>query len=260
MGLLDIALETATASVAVNGTSSTALSKQYVMINNYIIDCSLSENHTFESEVTDYPQESGSNISDNIRPKPIVVMMECLVSNSPIGAIAQLRSADGNSDAPVDAAYDVLKKIYKSRDTVTIRTSLATWPNMAMKNLTIPRATGRGDELRFTATFQQLQTVTNKRFTRVSLPRATGKSGNAKPLQPVAGLPIQVDTVTGDWFDPDIRGWRRSALYHKEPRTQKQMAAAVTTYDPTFGQSTELPGHSGFWSLVRGIPTRLSSW
>ena len=76
-----------------------------IIIDDFLIDCSISENHTFDSDVTDYPVESGSNISDNIRPLPLVVEIEGVVSNTPIGLIADNRRGRTNPDqSPADDA------------------------------------------------------------------------------------------------------------------------------------------------------------
>lgn len=180
-----------------DGPSAQVLPSQLVMIANYLIDCSLNEEHAFESEVTDYPVESGSNITDNVRPKPIVVTMECLVSNTPIGFLAEARhpNREGatNPSEPADDCYELLQKIRDDRQPVSIRTSLRTFDNMVLKSLSVPRAPNRGDALRFTATFQQIQIVTNKRTRRVAVPGG-GKKVD-KGQQPIAikdlpGIPV----------------------------------------------------------------------
>ncbi len=145
------------------------LNKQLAMIDDFLIDCLLSDSHTFAAEVTKFPVESGGVISDNIRNEPLVVVMDCLISNTPIGQLVAIRD---KVNEPADAAYDVLLKIRADRRPVTIRTSLRTYDTMALQNLSIPRASGRGDELRFTATWQQIEIVVNRRGTRVAIPGA----------------------------------------------------------------------------------------
>lgn len=173
-----------------DGPSAQVLPSQLVMIDNFLIDCSLNEEHAFESEVTEYPVESGSNITDNIRPKPIVVTMECLVTNTPIGFLAQSRGAgSGNPSDPADDAYELLQKIRDKREPISIRTSLRTFDNMVLKSLSVPRAPDRGDALRFTAVFQQIQVVTNKRTRRVAVPGGGKKVNKGQLPTVVKGLP-----------------------------------------------------------------------
>lgn len=160
------------------GPGAQVLPSQLVMIDDFLMDVVLHEDHKFESDVTEYPVESGSTISDNVRPRPIVITMECLVSNSPIGFLSSRHpnAPGGGSSDPADDAYEHLQKIRDRRNPVTIRTSLRTFDNMVLKDLSIPRSQGRGDELRFTATFQQIITVTNKRVRRTATPMGKGKN------------------------------------------------------------------------------------
>src|SRR5262245_50543513 len=110
------------------------LSKQLAMIDGVLIDCLLGVDHTFESDVTDYPVEDGSTLTNNILLKPAVVTMECLVSNTPIGQLADLRD---KVSQPSDDVYEHLQKILTAREPVTIRTSLRTFTSMALKHLSV---------------------------------------------------------------------------------------------------------------------------
>ncbi len=179
---------------------------KFVMINNYLIDVSIKEDHTFECDVTDYPTESGQSFSDNIRPKPIQITMEGVVSNSPLGEIIQERKAQAatvaaavaavnpigtasiaaNSEPNVSAvaAYELLRRVWDQREPVTIRTSLGTFERMAPVSLTIPRDKDTGDALHFTATFQQIQVVTNARV-RIKTAIRAGKKKDKGPLAAV---------------------------------------------------------------------------
>lgn len=169
-----------------------------VTIDGFPIDVTISEEHTYESEATSYPVETGTDITDHIRPRPIVVTLEGIVSDTPLTKAAVARVANGDFVAgllPLDDASDTtafgeatsgllpsddallrLIAIRDARQPVSIETSLQIFDNMAMIGLSIPRASDNGDALRFSATFQQIRFVTNERTTiRVAVPRAKGK-------------------------------------------------------------------------------------
>ncbi len=204
----------------------------------FYLDCSLSENHEFESEVTQYPVESGSSIVDNIRPKPIKVTMEALVSNTPIGLITKLRG-DTNTE-PVSDAYQFLMRLRDKRLPVRITTSLDTYDSMAMENLAIARARGRGDELHFTATFLQIATVSNKRTTiQTATPSGRGPTKTSKPLDKNYNL-YTVCPKAHYWYDANINAWR---LY-----AQLQPSHSQATID---GKSVPLDGK---YSLSKHTP------
>lgn len=205
---------------------SQLLPLQTVMIDEFLIDVALSEEHTFESEVTEYPVEKGADITDNIRPKPIQITMEGLVSNSAFNPL--IVNARTSIDQSVDDAYAKLMKIRDERETVTIRTSLRTYQDMAMKNLVIPRLPGQSDALKFTATFVQVEIVSNTRSTRVATPIANKSKTVARPPDPndPPGGPLRkIVTVsrtpgtfglylfkTDLWYDVDINGWREQVV------------------------------------------------
>jgi hypothetical protein len=175
----------------------------FALIDDFIIDCVVQETHALESEITEFPRESGGNVSDNIRPKPVVVTMECIVSDTPLDPVIRFRK-DGQ--VPTDDAYALLKSIRQDRRVVEIVTSLDTYANMGLETLSIPRASGRGDELRFTATFKQVQIVENRRTVRVAVPGAVAPrvfqvvlSKDTPVLNEIATEALH--TLTGGKFD-----------------------------------------------------------
>jgi hypothetical protein len=158
-------------------------------INGFLLDINVSEEHQLESEVTDHPVERGGDITDNVRPKPIVVTVESLVSDSPLGFVAQSRTP---GTLPTDEALALLRRIRQSREPVAIETSLGRYENMVLQSLRIPRNAEVGTHaLQFSAVFKQVEFITNERTTvRVSDPRAAKKTtvGN-KPADEVAISP-----------------------------------------------------------------------
>lgn len=171
--------------------------EQFVMIDDFLIDVSLTEEHEFDSDVTEYPVESGADISDNIRPRPLRVMMEGVVSATPLPSIVAARPTRTNvinEDVQVGVnpavdAYQLLVAIRDQREPVTIRTSLDTYKNMALESLSIPRDAGTGDALRFRATFRQIRTVENRRsLKRVAVPNGKGKDNLGQLLSNIKGL------------------------------------------------------------------------
>lgn len=204
--------------------------------DDLVIDCLISDNHSFESEVTDFPVESGSTISDNIRNKPLVVTMDCLVSNTPIGQVVTFRD---KSENPADTAYNALLKIRGARKPVTIRTSLKTYKSMALQSLSVPRESGRGDELRFTAVWKQIETVINRRDTRVSVVGA--KNGGVRAANLVTDPSTPSSTVLiyppdSTWFDTTINGWRETVVF-PTAHDVKSNNGTTTVGDGTVGKS-----------------------
>lgn len=73
-----------------------------LIIGTIWIDVSLSEQHSLSADVTEHPVEAGTNIVDNIRPKPRSIRIEGLVTNHPTEAPL---SHAGNVVALTDAGH-----------------------------------------------------------------------------------------------------------------------------------------------------------
>lgn len=265
--------------------SSAQVNTFYCAIDGFLIDAIISESHELDNEVTEYPVESGADITDNVRPKPLVVTMECLVTNTPIGAMAGVRKkagqigevitstgagSDVTDHTPTGDCYQHLKQIRDNREPVKIVTTLETYDNMVLRSLSIPRATGRGDELRFTAEFQKVQIVSNTRSTRVAIPAAKGDhTVSAKPKPTGTGTPvkqtfvnalsmIKPDSEIGPkgsgmgyasqhtlfWYDVFIGGWRAGLVYKKD--LQGYAAYKLAPFSVVYGDFSKNPSDQ-YW-------------
>lgn len=141
-----------------NTTGEIALGKRLV------VDVTLSESYSLDSEITDYPVESGGSISDNIRPRPRSLDIECIVSNTPLDRFRLVRQYNENGEClAARMAQEFLESIYTTREPVTIVASKGVYTDMGMQNLTMQVNKDTGDALHFTAKFQQIERVSNAR-------------------------------------------------------------------------------------------------
>lgn len=160
-----------------------------VIIDGYPIDIAKIENHSFTSEVTSHPVEKGADVTDHIRNNPHEITLECVVSDTPIGVIAQheTRRVDDVTQAvfgeaiplPSSDAYERLRALHEAQPKrlVTIETSLDRFDNMALTSLGIPRSSQTTGGLTFEVRFVQVVIVANRRVVvPVAAPRAKGKS------------------------------------------------------------------------------------
>lgn len=164
-----------------------------VTIDGYPIDVALTEEHSFPSEATMLPTESGADLTDHIRSLPEEISLECVVSDTPIGEIEfdETRSPQG-VDIPVPSA-DAYQHLLAIRDArpkrlVVVETSLGVFSDMALIDLTVPRNKDTGAGLFFSATFRRVRIITNKR-TRVRvatrLANGTGNGAKKRPAEPM---------------------------------------------------------------------------
>lgn len=161
------------------------------------LDAAISVQHTRNVTATKHPVEKGAKITDHLRPEPEQVVIEGLVSNTPIGRTAQTRAVSfvGNdfvtsAGAPsafgtpgyAEEAFKKLDEIAGKGVLVTIATQYKTYTDMALTSFVAPRDGSTGDSLRFTATFEKIVIVSNKLTTiRPSAdPRSSSKSKSGR--------------------------------------------------------------------------------
>ncbi len=121
-------------------------------IGGITLDAELYERHGRSSQVTRYPVETGTEISDHISIASMTVTIEGIISDSPIEG----GDATGRY---LDILYD-LEQLWRSRSLVTVTTHLKVYQDMAIVNLDIPRDGYTGQAMRFMVDLQQVVKAT----------------------------------------------------------------------------------------------------
>lgn len=191
-----------------------------ISIGGYEIDIAEVVEHTYDSEVTEHPVERGADIADHIRERPITLTINGLVSNTPIGAIADRR---GDIDArgvlvnrPSDDARAWLEAIRAAREPIQVVTPTKTYELMILERLSFSEDSQTGDAFRFRSSFKQIQIVTNDRTTvLVTVPQGKAKvnrGSKASPKVPDAP-PSPEKAATNASTLTDLTGFRRVSLF-----------------------------------------------
>lgn len=145
------------------------------------VDCTISEQHSGEMEVTDHPVESGTNITDHVRRKPETLTVEGIVTDTPI-----LSESERNAAGPVrkgeatrsKAAFLALRALRDSGQPVTVVTPLNTYDSMVMTSLVFPRDAETGEAIKFTAQFKEIRTVDSQKVKIVLTSKPSGQPKN----------------------------------------------------------------------------------
>lgn len=113
------------------------------------LDVTISENHTFNSRATNFPVETGGDVTDHIINDPDVLTLEGLVSDTPLNIFSFFnRSID---------AFNRLVDLHERREPVTVVTGLKVYQNMVMTVLDVPRTIETGQSLTFNITLQNIR-------------------------------------------------------------------------------------------------------
>ena len=122
-------------------------------IQDLKIDIVSSEVIELPSETTDNPIESGSEVTDHIINKPIMLRMICQIGGSTL-----LNFADRKLEG-----YEALKKLRDDRQPVTVVSGLETFSNMLINNISIDRNLQNASVLQFSIEFKQAKIVSSQR-------------------------------------------------------------------------------------------------
>lgn len=142
------------------------LSRFSPMIGDLTLDATISESHEMTAEVTDFPVEEGSDISDNRRIAPRVVTLDAVISSAPT-SFAQI--AGPLAPMSVPDGFKALEELFASDDLVTLVTKLRTYENMLITRLTVPRSNENGEAVFFSIELKQIQLVSTQRVQVVTL-------------------------------------------------------------------------------------------
>lgn len=151
------------------------------------LDLTISENHEFNTKVTDYPIEKGGNVSDHIINDPVRLSVVGFVTNTPIkvfGREESFREFGLKFIANrVQESFTLLTDMREVKEPFTVVTGLKVYRNMFFKSLIFPRNRGTGDTLRFTALLKRLRKAATKKIERQNLdPGTTVAKENTKDL------------------------------------------------------------------------------
>lgn len=201
----------------------------FVQIGDYPIDVFTKEVHAYESEITQYAIEIGSDVTDNVRTLPNKVTVDAVVSDTPTGAIAKDPTRTGVGQ--ISISQDAHNRLLKMRDDklpISVVTSLGTYTSMMITKYEVTRDAKSFKGLVFTCEFEKATIVENKRVT-VAVPNVAGK---------------------GSLGNSDSDTFRRTSLF------ATQTLAVVTFTKPSPGL-TKIYGKpiatDGYVALVDGV-------
>lgn len=131
----------------------------------FALDVSLNENHSLQSDITDHPVETGSDITDNIRNRPRVLTIQGMVTDTPSGILA-LAIVPGLVDrfATVPRSIEIFQEIERNwvnKKIFDVVTGLKVYQNMAVQSVTIPRSAQFARGLEFNIQLKQIEFVTS---------------------------------------------------------------------------------------------------
>ena len=117
-------------------------------IGSITFDNTISEEYKFSSNVTSYPVERGTVVSDHIMNMPDTIILTGLVTDTPLSVFATFNRSI--------SVFNSLIDLHERREVVTVQTGLKRYDNMAITSIDVPRTVKTGQTLTFTIELQKI--------------------------------------------------------------------------------------------------------
>ncbi len=153
-------------------------------LGELVVDAFLKETHTFSSEVTEHPIESGITVVDHVNSKPFCLSIDGIISNTPMSLVgltafdSMTRYFEGENNDFALIAFEKIEDLFMKREPITIATSLKTYHKMVLESLSVERGGGAHESLHFTCSAKQIRLAHQE---RIKIPEP--KVSRAKPKQ-----------------------------------------------------------------------------
>lgn len=117
-------------------------------ISSVVLDAVLSEEHVYNSRVTNYPIEDGRIISDHIINEPDTLQITGIVSDTPLSILAPFNRSIN--------AFNTLIEIHNRKERITVVTGIKVYTDMVITSLQVPRNLQSGQSLTFVIDMQKI--------------------------------------------------------------------------------------------------------
>ncbi|MGQ0285867.1 phage baseplate protein [Pasteurellaceae bacterium 22721_9_1] len=141
------------------------------------LDALLTESTSLRSQITEYPVEDGSVISDHITQEAETLTIEGVIT----GAGTLFNVAQGK--AKLIGAKESLRQLHQDRTLLTVTTGVDIYPDFAIESCEISRTADGGEKFDVSLTLKKIKKVTLR---TADIPpektsgSATGKAGKTK--------------------------------------------------------------------------------
>ena len=125
-------------------------------LDGIYFDAIITRETTYESDVPEYPIETGFYVTDAILRKPVTLNVKAFISNSPV-TWRHLRSSNRLS-----STVKKLEELYFSGKLVTFSTSKKVYTSMAITSITVPETEEMANAVEVSITLKQVRVTKSK--------------------------------------------------------------------------------------------------
>ncbi len=158
------------------------------------VDATISAQHKLHAQVTRHPVAQGQALTDNVRPDPDGLTLECYWSNRTGDIIEQVKRYAQADFSHAEGALQDLEVAFRNAWRCTIKMRLKQYEGMVIEDIGVPETVDDGQSVRATIVFTEIRTAVASTANVVQTKR-TGigekKTGGAKSTKPPTKPQIQ---------------------------------------------------------------------
>lgn len=136
------------------GLTDLLFPKRLGQIDGLEIDATVHEVHGVKAKATRHPVESGSDVTDHVQLMPDEIQIEGVITDTPLIGIADLLLGQVDlatlTGQRASGAWDLLEQTVKARQPIKVVTTLKTYDNVILEDLSAPRDAENGNAIHFT--------------------------------------------------------------------------------------------------------------
>jgi hypothetical protein len=141
-------------------------------LDTITLDAVLTESHSSDSEITDHPVEKGVDVSDHVRPKPVSVKLDCVISDDVIDLAGQKSShVEGRSRD----IYAKIERLKENGTQITVTTQLKRYDALVIGNLSPAIDGSTVGAVKFSISLREVRTVESQIVPVRAIPKARKK-------------------------------------------------------------------------------------
>lgn len=122
------------------------------------LDATVEITHNFRSQITEHPVETGSKVTDHVRPENRSFSIKGYVSNHHVTPVVQ-GNVLGDTGKRTKIAYDYLNDMWLNSVPFTMVSELDSYPNCVIEDLNIPVTAKNGEAVELNIKLKQLRLV-----------------------------------------------------------------------------------------------------
>lgn len=123
------------------------------------VDASENEDHRFAGDVSELPIEDGSKVADHITILPIRLEFDLRFTDLAISKFNPLKSLEESADGRSRKAFEKMLGWQRGKRELIVTTGLASYTNMIIRELDVPRSNPDGRSVMCRTVFAELPIV-----------------------------------------------------------------------------------------------------